>query len=65
MPLSDHDKAHVGEILDGYGDWYHAKLLRAVHSLLPCADQHNRAVLHEAFPDVCEALYNYYRSEGL
>lgn len=45
--MSDYDRAHVQDILDGDGDWFTAKLLR----LIAHADLINRAKLKVAFPE--------------
>lgn len=44
---SEYDRAHVGEILGGRGDWFGAKLLR----LIAKADSDNRERLRLAFPE--------------
>jgi len=49
--ISDHDKAHMQEILAGYGDWFSAELLR----LIAKADYENTERLRKAFPDHVEA----------
>ena len=49
--LSEFDLAHMTEIIrDGYGDWFHANLMRALHQLLPHADETNTARLESAYP---------------
>lgn len=61
MPLSDFDRAHMRDILDGMGDWYSARLMRALHSLIPHSDAKNLARLRKAFPDEVAAYEDYYR----
>lgn len=49
--LSDFDLQHMSEIIRGdMGDWFHARLLRALHLTLPYADARNMARLEQAFP---------------
>lgn len=54
--ISDYDKAHVQEILNGLGDWYIADLLR----LVARADGHNRELLRQVYPEVLEAFDDWY-----
>ena len=59
--LSEFDHDHMDEIIkDGYGDWFHAKLLRALYELIPDADSTNRAKLRSAFPGSCAAVMAWY-----
>lgn len=55
MTLSSHDKANVGRILAGYGDWFSAELLR----LIAHADKQNRERLWRVYPDHVEAYEAY------
>lgn len=49
--LSDFDLAHMTEIIrEDFGDWYHARLMRALHLILPHADSENLARLERAYP---------------
>ena len=45
--MSDFDKSHVKEILDGYGDWFTAQLFRLIYK----ADSENREKLRKGFPE--------------
>ena len=54
--ISDYDKAHIQDILNGYGDWYTAELLR----LVAHADQHNKELLRQVYPEVLEAFNDWY-----
>ena len=55
--LSEFDLAHLTEIIrEGYGDWYHAELMRALYTLLRKADGTNTARLERAYPGSCAAL---------
>jgi hypothetical protein len=45
--ISEYDRAHVGDILRGNGDWFSAHLLR----LLAKADRDNREALRLVFPE--------------
>jgi hypothetical protein len=55
--LSEFDLAHLTAIIrDGYGDWFHADLMRALYVLLPHADTINTARLEGAYPGSCAAL---------
>jgi hypothetical protein len=57
--LSDFDRAHVGEILAGSGDWFSAELLR----LIAKADPDNRAKLRLGFPEHVQAYLVWYTRE--
>lgn len=49
--LSEYDLAHLTEIIrEGHGDWFHARLMRALATLLPFADSKNFARLEDAYP---------------
>ena len=54
--LSDFDRAHVGDILAGNGDWFSAELLR----LIAKADTANRAKLRLGFPEHVQAYLDWY-----
>lgn len=59
--LSEFDLAHLTEIIrNGHGDWFHAKLMRALHDLLPHADHLNTARLGRAFPGSVAAYRIWY-----
>lgn len=59
--LSEYDLAHLTEIIrEGYGDWYHARLMRALHLLLPHADHVNTARLETAYPGSVAAYRIWY-----
>ena len=60
MALSDYDKAHVGDILAGQGDWFSARLLRALNDLLPYADEMNEYKLRSTWPEECGVLTAHY-----
>ena len=62
MPLSDYDRAHVGNILDGQGDWFTARLLRALDTLLPHADDRNEMILRSTWPEECGVLTAHYNN---
>ncbi len=59
MPISDYDRAHIGDIIAGQGGWFSARLLR----LIANADRTNRARIESAFPDEVEAFERWRRSE--
>jgi len=59
MTLSEYDRQHIGDILNGHGTWFTAHLLR----LLPRADAGNLAKLERAFPEVVEAYREWRRGE--
>jgi hypothetical protein len=48
------------QILNGDGDWFNARLLRALHDLLPHADDFNGARLRMAFPKQCRLVEKAY-----
>lgn len=59
--LSEFDLAHLTEIIrEGYGSWYHAELMRALHTLLPHADSTNLARLESAYPGSVAAYRIWY-----
>ena len=66
--LTPYDLAHMTEIIrEGHGDWYHARLMRALHELLPYADWKNTARLDAAYPGSVAAYriwYNDLTMEG-
>ena len=53
--MSEFDKANVGRILAGHGDWFTAKLLR----LIAKADLHNRELLWKGFPEEVATYENW------
>lgn len=58
--LTRHDLGRMTEIIrGGYGTWFHADLLRALHVLLPHADAANYARLRSAFPGSCAAYLRW------
>lgn len=60
MAISEFDRAHVADIIGGKGDWFTARLLRALDSLLPHADATNTAKLEAAFPEECALVRSWY-----
>jgi hypothetical protein len=59
--LSPFDLTHLTEIIrEGMGDWYHANLMRALHTLLPKADSRNMARLEQAYPGSVAAYKVWY-----
>ncbi len=59
--LSEFDLEHMTEIIrEGYGTWYHANLMRALHMLMPHADAENMARLERAYPGSCTAYRIWY-----
>ena len=62
--LSEHDITHMSEIIkNNHGDWYHAKLLRALDILMPHADWHNLQRLQIAYPGSTAAYKLWYNHE--
>ncbi len=57
---SDYDKARVGKILRGDGDWFEAHLFR----LIAKADRANYAILKKAYPAHVAAVEAYMMSEA-
>ncbi len=57
---SGHDKARVGKILRGDGDWFGAMLFR----LIAKADRGNIAILRKAYPVHVAAVEAYMMSEA-
>ena len=49
--LSKFDRDHIGDIVAGYGTWFHADLLR----LCAHADEQNLMRLALAFPETVQA----------
>lgn len=63
--LSPFDLGHMTEIIrEGYGSWYHADLLRALHVLLPHADSTNTVRLERAYPGSVAAYRRWYNDVG-
>ena len=59
--LSEFDLAHLSSIIrEDYGDWYHARLMRALAMLLPYADSQNTARLEAAYPGSVAAFRIWY-----
>jgi hypothetical protein len=64
--LSEFDLAHLTEIIrEGYGTWYHANLMRALHMLLPHADAQNMARLESAYPGSVAAYRIWYNDTSV
>ena len=62
--LSEYDLDNMDEIVrDGHGDWFHAKLIRALYELLLDADSNNKAKLRSVFPGTCAAVMAWYNKE--
>ena len=60
--LSAYDLANMSAIIrEDLGDWFSARLLRALHGLLPYADRNNQSKLYAAFPGTCAAYITWYR----
>jgi hypothetical protein len=59
--LSEYDLEHLTEIILGdHGTWYHARLMRALHMLLPHADATNMLRLERAYPGSVAAYRIWY-----
>lgn len=59
--LSPHDLTNMDSIiLEDYGNWFSAKLMRCLHILLPVADSTNLAKLRNAYPGACAAYLAWY-----
>lgn len=56
MALSEWDRYHIHDILDGAGTWFEAKLLRFLHDASASADSTSRAKLQATFPEEWAAL---------
>ncbi len=64
--LSEHDLTMMTEIIrEGYGNWYHAELLRVLRVLLPHADSENMARLTVAYPGSVAAYRVWYNDPSL
>ena len=61
MGLSEYDKAHVSEILQGEGTWWSARLLRAIDDLMPYGDRDNQRKLAGAFPEEVALVLKHYQ----
>jgi len=57
--ISEHDKAHIEEILRGHGTWFSADLLR----LIAKADQKNQLLLAQVYPEHVEAYLEWFNGE--
>ena len=59
--LSEFDLEHLTQIIrEGYGTWYHADLMRALHKLVPHADSVNMWRLEQAYPGSVSAYKIWY-----
>jgi len=59
--LSEFDLEHLTEIIrDEYGSWFHARLMRALHMVLPYADAQNLSRLESAYPGSVAAYRIWY-----
>lgn len=64
--LSDFDLDNLSMIIwEGFGSWYHAELMRALHHLLPHADSENTARLERAYPGSVMAYRIWYNDPDL
>ena len=54
--ISEHDKAHMDDIMAGRGTWFSAELLR----LIAKADLTNRDKLRQVFPEHVEAYEKWF-----
>lgn len=57
--ISDFDRAHIGDIVAGGGDWFTAELLR----LIAKADSNNRERLRSAFPEEVAAYEEWWSGD--
>ncbi|MEI6724587.1 MAG: hypothetical protein WCN81_00015 [Actinomycetes bacterium] len=64
MGLSDYDAEHIGDILHGEGNWFTARLLRALDALLPYADDINTAKIRATWPIETAALLAHYNKRS-
>ena len=63
--MSEYDREHIGDIIyGGLGDWFNARLLRALDMLLSYADDENRARLEDSFPEQVAAYEAWYRGDA-
>ncbi len=59
--LSEYDLVNLDSIiLEDYGDWFAAKLMRCLDILLPKADSTNLIKLRNAYPGACAAYLAWY-----
>lgn len=59
--LSRFDLDNMTRIIrEGFGTWYHANLMRALHVLVPHADSENMARLERAYPGSVAAYKVWY-----
>jgi hypothetical protein len=58
MAMSNFDKANIGKIINGRGDWFTCELLRLIAKATP----DNRAKLASAFPEEVAAYENWFNS---
>jgi hypothetical protein len=56
--ISDYDRAHIGELVGGQGDWFTARLMH----LIGHADLRNRARIRIAFPEEMAAFDEWYNA---
>ena len=60
VALSEYDRSNLDGILNGRGDWFGARLLRALNALLPYADDANTARMKAAWPEETAALVAHF-----
>lgn len=56
--ISDYDREHINEIMEGHGDWFSAQLLR----LLQKADHETHEQVRAGFPDHVQLYEDYLKS---
>jgi hypothetical protein len=59
--ISEHDRAHIDDIIGGHGDWFTAQLLR----LCAKADPRNLEKIRLGFPEVVEAFEKWKFGKGI
>jgi hypothetical protein len=59
--ISEYDRTHIYEILQGHGTWFSAMLIR----LIEHADTENREKLRQAYPEHVGAFEDWNQKTGL
>jgi hypothetical protein len=55
MSVSEYDRAHMGEIMMGEGDWFSAHLFRLMHR----CDPTNFAKLQQVYPEHAQVYLDW------
>ena len=57
--ISEFDRKNIGALVNGYGDWFTAQLVRLINK----ADMYNRERIRAGFPETLAAYEAWERSD--